>query len=678
MKNEKKSVKLTLTGVPNVGKSTLFNSLTGKNVHTGNWSGKTVESSVGYVKHGEHELVLEDLPGAYSLSERSEEERVAVRALLFSDADGVIVVADESRLFSNLNFIIQVAECARRCVLCLNFADAAKREGTQIDTDALSRALGIPVVRASAKKRRTLDPLLDAALSMSPARSRVLTDCGEALEKSILRIAEILDKFNTPLTLSRPLAQKALLGERELVEEFCERRGIDEEERRKLLDRIDEECKLLFAGGYDRERIFDAITDAVCEKSEEIFALSAKEKKEVHTLGRIDRLLTGRLLAYPAMLLLFGLVLFVTVKLASYPSDALEHLFSYLNLKLKELFVHLELPPALIGIICDGALSTLFTVVAVMLPPMAFFFPFFTLLEDSGYLPRVAYNLDRPFAACGACGKQSLTMCMGLGCNAVGIMGARIIDSPRERLLAILTNSFVPCNGRFPLLIVIIGAFFVGAGGGALATVILLAFLIVSFAVTLAVTLLLSRTVLRGECEFFTLELPPYRMPDFKKVLVRSLFDRTLKVLGRAAAVALPTGAVIWLLSNLTVGGAAPIRYVVDFLDPVGRVMGIDGVMLTAFVLGLPANETVLPIALSLYGGGGTVAQILTANGWGLTTAICASLFTLFHWPCSTSVLTVRRETRSLGWTLLSVLLPTAVGFILCAAVNGIMTLVTL
>ena len=368
-------------------------------------------------------------------------------------------------------------------------------------------------------------------------------------------------------------------------------------------------------------------------------------------------------------------MLFVTVKLASYPSDALAALFDATGLGIKNFLLRIGAPPFFVGVFCDGALSTLFTVVSVMLPPMAFFFPFFTLLEDSGYLPRVALNLDRPFCACGACGKQSLTMCMGLGCNAVGIMGTRIIESRRERLIAIVTNSFVPCNGRFPLLILIISVFFASVGGGLLSVFVLLLLIAFSFAVTLAVSYLLSRTVLEGGREFFVLELPPYRIPDVKKVLVRSLFDRTLKVLGRACIVAFPMGAFIWCLSYFEVGGVAIIAYVVAFFEPLGALMGMDGVILTAFLLGLPANETVLPIALSLYQGTGDVAGTLAAAGWDVKTAVCVALFTLFHWPCSTSIITAAKETRSPLWTAVTVLLPTAIGVLLCCGVNAVLTL---
>lgn len=664
---EKRSLRLTLTGVPNVGKSTLFNSLTGMKVHTGNWSGKTVESSVGAFEWGGYRFSIEDLPGAYSLTPFSPEEKIAFSALFFSSSDVNIIVCDESRLFSNMNFIVQALEVSKRAIVCLNFCEAAEKEGRKIDTHKLSELLGVPVVRVNARKKRSLEGLLRTASEANfEKRKNPGFTYKENIEKSIARISEIGEKFNTLPSFSRRIAINALSGDREIAKEFCRANVASEEEMTAFLTAVDEECKRLFTNGYTPEMLRADINGAVCERAEEIFDGCALPLEEKKTLSLADKLMTGRIAAFPVMLLLLGAVMIVTLKLASYPSEALQHLFEGLNFKIRSFMEWAGAERWLVGAVCDGALSTLFTVVAVMLPPMAFFFPFFTLLEDSGYLPRVAYNLDRPFAACGSCGKQSLTMCMGLGCNAVGITGARIIPSRKERLIAIVTNSFIPCNGRFPMLVALISVFFVSAAAQAAVLVLLI---LIAFAVTFGVTYLLSHTVLKGNRSFFVLELPPYRRPSITHVLVRSLYDRTLKLLARAAAVALPCGILIWCLSNIYINSVTPINLMVEFFDPIGRFMGLDGVMLCAFVLGLPANETVLPIALSIYGAEGTVSQVLLNNGWTLTTAVCAMLFTLFHWPCSTSIITVKKETRSWRWTWLSVILPTAIGVILTSLV---------
>ena len=351
----------------------------------------------------------------------------------------------------------------------------------------------------------------------------------------------------------------------------------------------------------------------------------------------------------------------------------------------------LHAPPWLTGFLVDGIWRVLSAVVAVMLPPMAIFFPLFTLLEDVGYLPRIAYNLDRPFCRCNACGKQALTMCMGFGCNAAGVVGCRIIDSPRERLLAILTNAFVPCNGRFPTLIAVLSIFFVGTLGGLLGSlsVALLLTLLILLGVlfTFLVTWGLSRTLLVGTPSSFTLELPPYRRPQVGRILVRSVFDRTLFVLGRAVAVAAPAGAVLYLLAHITVGDQSLLSHVAAFLDPLGRVLGLDGAILLGFILGFPANEIVLPITLMIYtagttlpalGGFAEIGALLTANGWGITTALCFLVFMLLHWPCSTTVLSIRRETGSWRWTAVAMALPTAVGAALCLVINALSHLLSL
>ncbi len=667
---ENERLKFTLTGVPNVGKSTLFNTLTGASAHTGNWSGKTVEISVGDFSFEGRGYTVTDLPGTYSLCPESEEEEIAFSSLLFADSDVLVVVCDESRLLSNMSFIISALEISGRAVIALNFCESAEKRGKGADVKRMSELLEVPVVRVNARKRSSLAPLIravDRAAKMPP-RSHALK-YGKEIEKSVDTVISSLGKLNTSPHVLRMTAIRALSGDSSPFRELCRHFSVPCEEVKALGLVIEKELLRLGELGINSEGVSEEVSEAVFLFAERISENAVKKRASPRILGLADRILTGRVLAFPAMLLFLGIVLFITVKLASYPSQALEYLLGHLNSYVRKGLLAIGTPLTPVSLICDGALGTLFTVTAVMLPPMAIFFPFFAILEDSGYLPRIAYNLDRPLSACGSCGKGALTGCMGLGCNAVGVTGARIIETKRERLVAVLTNALIPCNGRFPMLVVICASFLTFYTGGALAMLLLI---VLSFAVSLGVGRVIAFAFKKEKAGLFTLELPPYRRPSFLQIIKRSFRDKTLKIFLRAAAVSLPAGIIIWLLSNTYIGGVRPTDAIVDALDPVGRFMGLDGVMLTAFVLGLPANETVLPIALSLYGGTGTAAEILSANAWGVKTAVCASIFTLFHWPCATTIMTVKRETGSAFLTMLAVLIPTAVGILVTSCVNFI------
>ena len=586
---------VALAGNPNVGKSTVFNALTGLRQHTGNWPGKTVETARGRFSTASRDYVLVDLPGTYSLSARSEEERVAWEFLASGAYDAVIVVCDATCLRRSLGLALQVLELTPNVLLCVNLMDEAKGKGIEVDITTISSRLGIPAVATAARHRRSLCALTDA-----------------------------LDGF-----VPRPAAQLPPPGERLSV--------------RLRAEKAAELC------------------DAAVRTA------AAADRRD----RRLDRVLTGRVSGWLVMLALLALMLWITISGANVLSDALSGVLFPLGERLRALLEAIRAPDLLRGALIDGLYRVLAWVVSVMLPPMAIFFPMFTLLEDLGYLPRVAYALDRPFQHCGACGKQALTMCMGFGCNAAGVTGCRIIDSERERLLAVLTNAFVPCNGRFPILIALAAAFFApGASGwraSLLAAVFVTALVVLGVVMTLAATRLLSATLLRGHPSSFTLELPPYRRPQLGRVLVRSVLDRTLFVLGRAAVVAAPAGLLLWVLA--CAGGVLP--FLSGLLQPLGHAMGLDGETLLAFALGIPANEIVLPILLMLYAGGGVLPEAgslapLMAHGWTAATALCAAVFTLFHWPCSTTLLTIRKETGRWRWAVLAAALPTVIGIVLC------------
>ena len=669
---------IALAGNPNVGKSTVFNALTGMRQHTGNWSGKTVSNARGVCRHGGRDYVLVDIPGCYSLAARSAEEEVARDIICSGEADVVAVVCAATCLERNLNLVLQIAEVTPKVIVCVNLLDEARRKGMGADLDGLSRLLGVPVVGTAARDGAGLDTLMDEA-----ARMIDTDDTAQAYRMEYPAYVEAAVSWLAPEFPDLPRQMQRFCALRTLENgkppEFCGE--MNERQSRRYAETVER----ITAQGVTQAQLRDDIASAPGKAAAAICrAVTVNADKGYSRTDRIaDRIFTGRYTAYPAMLLLLTLIFWITLTGANYPSDLLRRAFAFLEDKLDALLSAIRCPPAAVGALSHGVFRILGWVISVMLPPMAIFFPMFTLLEDLGYLPRAAFNMDHAFKMCGACGKQALTTCMGFGCNAAGVTGCRIIDSPRERLIAILTNSFVPCNGRFPTLAAMITMFLVSGGGfasSAASALLLAGMIVLGVLMTLAVSRLLSVTLLKGVPSAFTLELPPYRMPQWGQVIMRSLFDRTLFVLGRAAVTAAPAGLMIWLMANLRVSGETLLSLCSRALDAPAALMGLDGVILLAFILGFPANEIVIPIIIMAYTAQGTLTDaadlgmlhsLLTANGWTWSTGVCVMLFSLMHWPCSTTCITIFKETRSLKWTLLAIALPTACGALICTLFNA-------
>ena len=593
---------IALAGNPNVGKSTIFNSLTGLNQHTGNWPGKTVTTASGTFTYKDTEFTVIDLPGAYSLCSDSPDEKAAADYIASGEADIILIIADASCLERNLLLVRDILCVSDNIVLCVNLMDEAEKKGIRVDIKRLSDILGIPVTASSARSGEGIPELLQMLYDYTPCLS-----------------------------------------------------------------------------------ITSGLPDTSCIYSQ---CVNLRSSEPHITDRKIDRIVTSKLLGFPIMIMMLIIIFWLTMSGANYPSAALSSLFAWTGEKIRYFLNCISLSPAIVSLIMDGIYTTLTWVISVMLPPMAIFFPLFTILEDSGYLPRIAFNLDNAFKSCGAHGKQALTMCMGFGCNACGVTGCRIIESPRERLIAVLTNCFVPCNGRFPALITLILIFLApafGAFSSVMAGVILTFFIISGIIVTLLVSRILSKTLLKGIPSSFVLELPPYRRPQFRSIIIRSLLDRTLFVLGRAVVVAAPAGAIIWLTANIEAGDTSILNHMTAFLEPFGRAIGVDGVIITAFILGFPANEIVIPVMLMCYMSTGTLTdytslsqlhETLSGCGWTIQTAFCVLTLCMFHFPCGTTCLTIKKETGSLRWTALAFIIPTVTGICLCFVLNTLFHIV--
>lgn len=682
---------IALAGNPNVGKSTVFNSLTGLKQHTGNWPGKTVSNAHGSYVHKDTSFTIVDLPGTYSLMSNSVEEEIARDFICFGSADAVVIVTDSTCLERNLNLVLQTLEITRNVVVCVNLLDEAKRKKISLDLRKLSQLLGVPVIGTSARSGKGLNELMDAVHGITD--KEIITHptklkYGIFIEQAVQIIEPLVKEVIGGKLDSRWVSLRLLDGDTTLLASIEKYLGFNLIDNQAVHTQLDTALSLLEENNMHKDGLRDEIVSTIVHLAEKMSrdVVTFSNKKYNNTDRKIDSVLTSKVFGIPIMIGLLGFIFWLTITGANYPSRVLANFLFLVEDKLIEFFVWAGTPPWVHGVLVMGIYRTLAWVVSVMLPPMAIFFPLFTLLEDLGYLPRVAFNLDNFFKKACAHGKQALTMCMGFGCNAAGIIGCRIIDSPRERLIAIITNNFVPCNGRFPALIAVITIFIAGTAAGSFQSVVstmaLMGVIIIGVAMTLLISRILSSTILKGLPSSFTLELPPYRIPQVGRVIVRSIMDRTLFLLGRAVLVAAPAGLVIWVMANVHIVDLSLLDHCAHFLQPFANLIGLDGYILMAFILGFPANEIVVPIIIMSYMATGNIIELnsfnelrdlLVSNGWTWLTAVCFMLFSLLHFPCGTTCWTIKKETQSMKWTVVSFLVPTITGLIVCfIAANAI------
>jgi len=681
---------VAIAGNPNTGKSTVFNQLTGLNQHVGNWPGKTVARAEGTLVYEGTSYKLIDLPGTYSLLSNAPDEEIARNFILFGHPEVVVLVVDSTCLERNLNLVLQVQEISDRVIICLNLMDEAARKGIEIDVKQLSDDLNVPVIPTIANRGEGLEELVKTIARVASKKIDLLPykfSLDPEIVKAIDKLSPHLESLIEDLPNTRWVTLFLLEGDNQIWKalesgELARRAHLKQtpdKPRREELVILFNKMKEISAA--IQEPIHDIVVKSIYADAEDIASrtiiqTSKPSKKDVDT--KIDEIITSKKYGFPIMALFLVGIFWITIVGANVPSQLLADSLFWIEDRLAYTFQSLGSPSWIEGIIVHGVFRGMSWVISVMLPPMAIFFPLFTILEDVGFLPRIAFNLDRVFKWAGANGKQAITMSMGFGCNAAGVISCRSISSPRERLIGIITNNFVPCNGRWPTLILmatILSSTVYDDNSSFLAAIFLATITLVGIAATFIVSAILSKTLLQGESSFFTLEMPPYRRPEILHVLYSSFIDRTAKVLIRAVIVAAPAGGIIWILGNIYFKGGTLMMGLANWLSPFGKSIGMDGMILLAFIIALPANEIVIPTIIMGYTGASVMTEIheivelqnlFVSQGFTIVTAICLMLFSVLHFPCGTTTYTIWKETKSVKWTLLSNLLPLIVSLITC------------
>ncbi len=649
---------ILLMGNPNVGKSSIFNKLTLSHEHTGNWTGKTVE--IASKKIVGTDYILIDLPGIYSLSSLSEEEVIAKNTLLFEDYKKVIYVVDGTNLEKNLNLLLQILQITKDVILCINMADILESRKIKIDTNKLSKILGIRVIECSTFKNTGFKELIESLNEKTFSTFNYSYD--DEIEEHISNIKKILpEAFN-----NRYLSLSVICKDRSLIDVIKNRYGID----------INDKNINDYLMNINGEEISDRISLTINRLSKEIINQVYTNNSDSKCF--LDKLFSNKIITVFLMFIIMFIIFFITIILSNYPSELLSFIFSKIEIVIYNIVIHFKIPSFIYEPLLFGVYRVVSFIVSVMFPPLVIFFILYTYAEESGILPRLAFNLDRVCSICGCHGKQCLTMFTGFGCNACAVVGSRIIDSKRDKLIAILTNSFIPCNGRFPMIIALITMFLANSNNKLLISLYLCLFIILSIIMSFLISFILSKTILKGYSGFFVLELPSYKKVKITKVLKESIIYKSLSILKKAIKVSIPCGIIIWLFTNIKLYDLTIFESLSHFLEPFAKMIGLDGVILLSFLLALPANEIVIPIVIMGYLGLNNISTIsnyleiknvLINNGWTITTAISTILFSIMHFPCGTTLSTIKSEVGT-KWMIYSFFIPLICGIIVLLIFN--------
>ena len=652
---------ILLCGNPNVGKSSIYNILTHSHEHTGNWTGKTVELSTKKIVGTDYYLV--DLPGIYSLSSLSEEENIAKMTMLFSDYKSIIYVVDATQIEKNLNLLFQILQINKSIILCINMIDELENKNIKLDTNKLSNILGIKVIKFSTYKNIGYNELIEAIKEDNYCEYNYYYN--DEIEKHINNISSYLPVgFN-----NRYMSISVLNKDEYLVKYVKERYGIN-------LENNDVKNYIM---NINSEEISDQISIKINTLSR-IVTNEVFKKSSENNISLLDKIFSNKIYSIIMMTFIMFLIFLITITLANYPSDLLGELFNKFEYILYKLCLNFNIPKVIYEPILFGIYRVVTFIISVMFPPLVIFFIMWTYAEESGILPRIAFNFDKICSYSNCHGKQCLTMCSGFGCNACAVVGARIMDNKRDRIIAILTNSFIPCNGRFPMIIAIITMFLVNSNNKILVSIYLCGFVILAMIISFLISFILSKTILKGYPSFFVLELPEYKKVKLSIILKTSIVYKSLSILKKAILVSIPAGLIIWLLTNININNMSIFLIVSNFLDKFAKIIGLDGNILLSFILALPANEIVLPIIIMGYLGNSNISlisdyigikSILLNNGWTVNTAICTILFSLMHFPCGTTLSTIKSEI-GYKWAFYSFIIPLITGIVFLLIYNFI------